>query len=53
LKNGLTLAVYSRPGLYVRATADPAGLRWAQRVTVVPPSAIGTAFRDGFFAATA
>ena len=42
LKNGVTLAVYGRPGLYVRATADPAGLRWAQRVTVVPPGAIGT-----------
>jgi len=41
LKNGVTLAVYGRPGLYVRATADPAGLRWAKRVTVVPPGAIG------------
>ena len=42
LKNGVTLAVYGRPGLYVRATADPAGLRWAQRVTIVPPGAIHT-----------
>ncbi|MDW7648942.1 MAG: sialidase family protein, partial [Nitrospiraceae bacterium] len=42
LKNGVTLASYGRPGLYVRATADPAGLSWAKRVTVVPPGAIST-----------
>ena len=38
LKNGVTLAVYGRPGLYVRATADPAGLQWEKRVTVVDPA---------------
>lgn len=37
LKNGITLAAYGRPGLYVRATSDPAGLRWEGRVPVVPP----------------
>jgi hypothetical protein len=42
LKSGVTLAVYGRPGLYVRATADPAGLRWEKRVTVVEPGRIGT-----------
>lgn len=42
LKNGVTLVVYGRPGLYVRATADPAGLRWDARVAVVAPGPIGT-----------
>ena len=42
LKNGVTLAVYGRPGLYVRATSDPAGLRWGERVAVVEPGPIGT-----------
>jgi len=36
LKNGVTLASYGRPGLYVRATADSSGLAWGERVTVVP-----------------
>lgn len=40
LKNGITLAAYGRPGLYVRATSDPAGLRWEQRVTVLKPGAL-------------
>jgi len=40
LENGVTLAVYGRPGLFVRGTTDPAGLDWAARVTVVPPAAI-------------
>jgi hypothetical protein len=42
LQNGVTLAVYGRPGLYVRATADPAGLRWDDRVVLVPPGDIQT-----------
>ena len=42
LINGVTLAVYGRPGLYVRATADPAGRRWDDRVTVVKPGAVHT-----------
>lgn len=37
LKNGVTLASYGRPGLYVRASADPAGQKWNRRVEVVPP----------------
>ncbi len=37
LRNGVTLAVYGRPGLYIRATSDPAGLRWGERVAVVKP----------------
>ena len=37
LGNGVTLASYGRPGLYVRATADPSGLAWEQRVMVVEP----------------
>jgi hypothetical protein len=37
LGNGITLAVYGRPGLYVRATADPHGRQWDERVTVVEP----------------
>lgn len=42
LENGVTLAAYGRPGLYVRATTDPAGLRWGDRVTVVAPGEIHT-----------
>jgi hypothetical protein len=42
LENGVTLASYGRPGLYVRATADPQGLRWAPRVEVVPPGDLYT-----------
>ena len=38
LANGITLASYGRPGLFVRATADPAGLEWEQRVVVVEPA---------------
>ena len=37
LENGVTLASYGRPGMYVRATADPSGLAWGERVTVVQP----------------
>jgi hypothetical protein len=42
LKNGVTLAAYGRPGLYVRASADSAGRTWGRRATVVPPRAIHT-----------
>jgi hypothetical protein len=38
LENGVTLAAYGRPGLYVRATADPAGLEWEEREVVVEPA---------------
>lgn len=37
LANGVTLAIYGRPGLFLRATADPAGQWWDARVEVVPP----------------
>jgi len=37
LKNGVTLTTYGRPGLYVRATADPAGKVWDDRVTIIQP----------------
>ena len=38
LENGVTLAAYGRPGLYVRATADPTGLEWEEREVVVEPA---------------
>ncbi len=38
LENGVTLACYGRPGLYLRATADPAGLDWDGRITVLNPA---------------
>ncbi|HEX7897638.1 MAG TPA: sialidase family protein [Planctomycetota bacterium] len=37
LKNGVTLASYGRPGLYVRAAGDPGAQTWGDRVTVVAP----------------
>lgn len=40
LKNGITFAAYGRPGLYVRATSDPAGAKWNDRVTVVKPGSL-------------
>jgi len=41
LQNGVTLASYGRPGLYLRATDDPAGRAWGSSVTVVNPGALG------------
>ncbi len=35
LKNGITLAVYGRPGFFIHATANPTGLRWDERVPIV------------------
>ncbi|MHB9025697.1 MAG: hypothetical protein ACYC7E_16265 [Armatimonadota bacterium] len=37
LDAGVTLAAYGRPGLFVRATTDPAGLDWDERMVIVPP----------------
>jgi hypothetical protein len=37
LKNGVTVSSYGRPGLYVRATADPSAQVWDPRVTIVTP----------------
>ena len=31
---GVTIASYGRPGLYVRATSDPAGLDWKEPLTL-------------------
>ncbi|MBT7860195.1 MAG: exo-alpha-sialidase [Gemmatimonadetes bacterium] len=39
LGNGVTLAAYGRPGLYLRATRDPSGRVWGDRDTVVAPVA--------------
>ncbi len=36
LANGVTLVGYGRPGLFLRASADPAGKVWTDRTTVVP-----------------
>ena len=38
---GTTLVAYGRPGLFVRATHDPTGQAWGERVTVVEPGALG------------
>jgi hypothetical protein len=37
VKNGVTLVSYGRPGLYVRATNDPSGMKWGKRMIVVQP----------------
>lgn len=36
LKCGVTLASYGRPGLYLRATADPSGKEWDDHITLMP-----------------
>lgn len=41
LQNGVTLASYGRPGLYLRVADDPSARIWSERVTVVPPGRIG------------
>jgi hypothetical protein len=38
LKNGVTLSTYGRPGLYLRATNDPSGKNWDNRIAVVEPT---------------
>lgn len=42
LENGRTLASYGRPGLFVRATTDRAGLAWGDRAAVVEPRSLQT-----------
>ncbi|HOP10556.1 MAG TPA: sialidase family protein [Oscillospiraceae bacterium] len=37
LKNGVTLASYGRPGLFLRASADEQGLAWDDRIEIIPP----------------
>ena len=36
LRCGVTLLGYGRPGLFLRASADPAGMEWGDKVTIVP-----------------
>ncbi len=42
LPNGVALVSYGRPGLFVRASGDPAGRVWGDRVAVVEPRALQT-----------
>ena len=37
LECGVTLAIYGRPGIFVRASEDPSGLRWEAPVEVMTP----------------
>ncbi len=46
LKCGITLASYGRPGLYLRATDDPSGLRWDDPVEIVPGEITPDRIRD-------
>jgi hypothetical protein len=41
LGNGVTLASYGRPGIFIRATADPEGLVWDEPVEVIKPGVYG------------
>jgi len=38
LKCGVTLATYGRPGLFLRATADPACMNWEDRIELIHSS---------------
>ena len=35
LKNGVTLLSYGRPGVFIRGSADPAGLKWTDKFTIL------------------
>ena len=37
---GVTLLAYGRPGLFLRATADPDAKNWSDRFTVVTPTGL-------------
>ncbi len=37
LECGVTLASYGRPGVYIRATSDPAGKKWDPRIRILDP----------------
>ena len=41
LRNGVTLAVYGRPGLFLRAALDAEGSRWSPRHALVEPGELG------------
>lgn len=36
LKCGVTVAIFGRPGVYLKATGDPHGIEWSERLTVLP-----------------
>ena len=37
LECGVTLAIYGRPGIFVRATADPSGQQWDAPIEIMTP----------------
>ncbi len=41
LDSGITVASYGRPGLFLRATDDPAGLKWDEPVVIIDPESYG------------
>ena len=41
LDSGVMLVSYGRPGLYIRAAADPCYMEWGERITVVEPGESG------------
>lgn len=43
--NGITVASYGRPGLYIRATDDPSGMKWEDPIEIIP-RVYGKDFRD-------
>ena len=52
LKCGVTLASYGRPGLYLRATDDPSGMKWDDPLEIVPgeiSAARAKELTDGYF----
>lgn len=47
---GATLAIYGRPGIFVRGTADPSGIEWEDEIEVMTPedrSALGNTKIEG------
>jgi hypothetical protein len=38
LKNGVTLASYGRPGVFLRATADPSADKWDNPTHIIKPA---------------
>lgn len=48
LKSGVTLATYGRPGLYLRASADPVAREWDAPVTLVAPGKVLNADTCGY-----
>ena len=47
---GVTLAIYGRPGIFVRGTKDPSGIEWEDEIEVMTPedrSALGNTKIEG------